>query len=56
MTDIPPKAKRRKAVTAHFGPVLAGGRLLVAGGDGQLRLFESMAENFQPVIAHMKPK
>ena len=27
-------------MTAHFGPVLAGGRLLVAGGDGQLRLFD----------------
>lgn len=34
------KPKRRKAITAHFGPVLAGGRLLVAGGDGQLRLFD----------------
>jgi outer membrane protein assembly factor BamB len=34
------RAKRRKAITAHFGPVLAGGRLLVAGGDGQLRVFD----------------
>lgn len=33
------KPKKRKAITAHYGPVLAGGRLAVAGGDGQLRLF-----------------
>ena len=31
--------RRQKAVTAHFGPVLAGGRLIVASGDGQLRFF-----------------
>lgn len=33
------KPRKRKAITAHYGPVLAGGRLVVAGGDGQLRLF-----------------
>lgn len=33
------KPAKRKAITAHYGPVLAGGRLVVAGGDGQLRLF-----------------
>jgi outer membrane protein assembly factor BamB len=33
------KPKRRKAITAHFGPVLAGGRLVVVSSDGQLRLF-----------------
>ncbi len=32
-------AKRRKAITAHYGPVLAGGRIVVASGDGLLRLF-----------------
>jgi outer membrane protein assembly factor BamB len=31
---------KRKHLTAHFGPVLAGGRLLVAGGDGVLRAFD----------------
>ncbi|MGL4319720.1 MAG: PQQ-binding-like beta-propeller repeat protein [Paracoccaceae bacterium] len=31
--------RRQKAVTAHFGPVLAGGRIVVASGDGQLRFF-----------------
>lgn len=31
--------RRQKAVTAHFGPVLAGGRLVVASGDGVLRFF-----------------
>jgi outer membrane protein assembly factor BamB len=33
------KPRKRKAITAHYGPVLAGGHLVVAGGDGQLRLF-----------------
>ncbi len=32
--------KKRKAAIAHFGPVLAGGRLLVASSDGQLRSFD----------------
>jgi outer membrane protein assembly factor BamB len=31
---------RRKAVYAHFGPVLAGGRLVVASDDGQIRSFD----------------
>ena len=34
------KPRKRKAITAHYGPVLAGGNLVVAGGDGQLRLFD----------------
>ena len=33
------KPKKRKAIVPHFGPVLAGGRLAVVSGDGQLRLF-----------------
>ena len=33
------KVKKRKAITAHYGPVLAGGRLVVASGDGVLRFF-----------------
>ncbi len=34
--------KKRKAVVAHFGPVLAGGRLAVVSGDGLLRLFSAV--------------
>ncbi len=34
-----PKAKKQKAITAHYGPVLAGGRIVVASGDGALRFF-----------------
>lgn len=34
---------RRKATYAHFGPVLAGGRLLVASDDGQLRAFDPVS-------------
>ncbi|WP_096785957.1 PQQ-like beta-propeller repeat protein [Rhodobacter sp. CZR27] len=33
------KPKRRKAITAHYGPVLAGGRLMVASSDGAIRFF-----------------
>lgn len=33
------KDKKRKAIYAHYGPVLAGGRLVVASSDGVLRLF-----------------
>ena len=33
--------KKRKGVFAHFGPVLAGGRIAVASGDGILRLFSA---------------
>lgn len=42
-TDMPfhvkDKPKKWKAVYAHFGPVLAGGRIAVASSDGVLRLF-----------------
>jgi outer membrane protein assembly factor BamB len=33
------KEKKRAAITAHYGPVLAGGRLIVASGDGMIRMF-----------------
>ncbi|MFN4158457.1 MAG: PQQ-binding-like beta-propeller repeat protein [Gemmobacter sp.] len=33
------RERRRQAITAHFGPLLAGGRLVVASGDGVVRLF-----------------
>lgn len=31
--------KKRQAIVAHYGPVLAGGRIAVASSDGALRLF-----------------
>jgi outer membrane protein assembly factor BamB len=34
------KAKKLKAIYAHYGPVLAGGRIVVASSDGMLRLFD----------------
>ncbi len=34
------KPTRRKAIYAHYGPLLAGGRLLVASSDGQMRFFD----------------
>lgn len=37
MTD---KVKKRKGVYAHYGPVLAGGRVMVVSSDGILRVFD----------------
>jgi outer membrane protein assembly factor BamB len=34
------KVKRRKAIYAHYGPVLAGGRIMVVSSDGLLRAFD----------------
>lgn len=34
------RPRRRAAVFAHYGPVLAGGRVLLASGDGVLRSFD----------------
>ena len=36
------KPKKHKAITAHYGPVLAGGRIAVASGDGLLRFFSPL--------------
>ncbi len=33
------RERRRKAVFAHYGPLLAGGHLVVASGDGFIRMF-----------------
>lgn len=33
------KPRRQEAIFAHFGPVLAGGRLVIASSDGVLRFF-----------------
>lgn len=34
------RVKRQEAITVNYGPVLAGGRLFVAGSDGSLRSFD----------------
>ena len=34
------RERRRAEVVAHYGPVLAGGRLIVASNDGQLRGYD----------------
>jgi outer membrane protein assembly factor BamB len=34
------KIKRRKGIYAHYGPVLAGGRVMVVSSDGLLRAFD----------------
>lgn len=34
------RVRKRRAIYAHYGPVLAGGRLIVASSDGMLREFD----------------
>lgn len=34
------KLRKRDEIYAHFGPILAGGRLVVASGDGQIRSYD----------------
>ncbi|GAW36094.1 outer membrane protein assembly factor BamB precursor [Roseovarius sp. A-2] len=34
------KPKRQAQIVGHFGPVIAGGQLILASGDGQLRFFD----------------
>lgn len=36
---VPTRERKRAEITAHYGPVLAGGRLVVASGDGVIRMF-----------------
>lgn len=43
--------RRRLALYAHFGPVLAGGRLWVASGDGQLRAFDPASGQLAGAVA-----
>jgi len=38
-TDVENR-RRQPAVTAHYGPILAGGRLIVASSDGVIRQFD----------------
>ena len=33
------RERRRRAVFTHYGPILAGGQLVLASGDGVVRLF-----------------
>ena len=34
------KIKKRKGIYAHYGPVMAGGRIMVVSSDGLLRAFD----------------
>ncbi len=45
------EARRRQAVFAHYGPVLAGGRLWVASTDGRLRGFDPVDGSLAAEIA-----
>jgi outer membrane protein assembly factor BamB len=39
LENRPKRENRRTGITAHYGPLLAGGRLVVVSSDGLLRLF-----------------
>ena len=45
------KAKKQSGIFAHFGPVLAGGHLVVASSDGQLRLFNATDGSLAGTVA-----
>ena len=34
------RPRRQAEIVGHFGPVIAGGQLILASGDGQLRFFD----------------
>lgn len=37
------RERRRRAVFTHYGPILAGGRLIIASGDRQIRAFDPVS-------------
>ncbi|MDZ7709246.1 MAG: PQQ-binding-like beta-propeller repeat protein [Roseovarius sp.] len=37
------KPKRQAGIVGHYGPVLAGGQLVLASGDGKLRFFDPVS-------------
>ncbi|MGB5559231.1 MAG: PQQ-binding-like beta-propeller repeat protein [Paracoccaceae bacterium] len=53
---VPARNERRiRDVFAHYGPVLAGGRLWVASGDGQLRGFDPVSGGLVATVAMGAP-
>ena len=42
---------RRDETYSHYGPILAGGRLILASNDGQLRLFDPVSGNLIGTVA-----
>lgn len=50
--DLPfyKKAKTRRDSYTHFGPVLAGGRLIVASSDGGLRSFDPVSGDLLSIV------
>ncbi|MEM6634771.1 MAG: PQQ-binding-like beta-propeller repeat protein [Pseudomonadota bacterium] len=47
--------RRRKTVVAHYGPVIAGGRLYLASGDEVLRVFDPASGAFVRQISLRSP-
>jgi outer membrane protein assembly factor BamB len=40
------RTRRQKTRFAHYGPIIAGGRLIVASGDGVIRQFDTASGAF----------
>lgn len=45
------KGKKRAAIFANYGPILAGGRLVVSSNDGQLRSFDPVSGALTGTVA-----
>lgn len=45
------KPTRRRGFIAHYGPVVAGGQVIVAGTDGQLRFFDPQSGTARHSVA-----
>jgi outer membrane protein assembly factor BamB len=45
------RERRRRAVFTHYGPILAGGRLVMASGDGQIRMFDPASGQLVQTVA-----
>lgn len=54
-TDMPyfvnDQPKKRQRIFAHYGPVLAGGRIVVASSDGAIRLFDPTSGTMTAQVA-----
>lgn len=45
------KPEKRRGFIAHYGPVVAGGQVVVAGTDGQLRFFDPVSGSARYTVA-----
>ena len=51
LPDTERTGRRRKEVVGHYGPVLAGGRLIVTSSDGFIRQYDPASGNLLGTVA-----